>query len=148
MKISVVVLCVFAVCLLFISPVYAYGELDTQDFTLSLLGEQEILSPKAAPIYGSVRDGERDSIQYPLPLGKTKLEISLSWSNPQNVLSMTITRPDGYSYPTFDDSYDGSVDGRISLGITGNIQGGDWIILIYGEDVSGIQSYVLQYNAA
>ena len=75
----------------------------------------------------------------------TYLGVNLNWGNTGNSLSLTIYTPDGYTLGPYYDSADGSVNGKISLSITNpnGIAQGTWRYCVYGDSVSGVQSYTI-----
>lgn len=77
--------------------------------------------------------------------GVNYLEVDLNWGDTGNSLTLKIYTPSGTQIGgTYRDSSDGSVNGRIHLNIDpsqGYVQQGTWKFKVYGESVSGTESY-------
>ena len=77
--------------------------------------------------------------------GVNYLEVDLNWGDTGDSLTLKIYNPSGTQVGgTYRDSSDGSVNGRIHLNITpssGYVQQGSWKFKVYGESVSGSESY-------
>jgi uncharacterized protein YfaP (DUF2135 family) len=73
----------------------------------------------------------------------TVLSTHLNWGDTSDSLSLTIYSPDGDTFGPYYDSDDGSVNGRIDVTLknTGGIPTGTWSYKIYGQSVSGTQTY-------
>lgn len=74
------------------------------------------------------------------------LAYDLNWGNSANSLSLTIYTPSGVNLGTYYDNADGSVNGRILLGVypsQGYVEQGIWRSSVYGASVSGSQSYTI-----
>jgi hypothetical protein len=74
------------------------------------------------------------------------LEVDLNWGVTSNSLALTVYSPSGANLGTYRDNSDGSVNGRIRLGIypsQGYIEQGAWMFKVYGESVSGSQRYTI-----
>lgn len=100
------------------------------------------------PVYGSVTQGALQSFDYDIGSGKRTLEVALSWDNSQNSLKLYIIRPDGHRYGPYYDNFDGQINGAISLVIRNNpLAPGTWNAEIWGDSVSGTQSFTLTLNA-
>ncbi|AKB41124.1 hypothetical protein MSMAW_2133 [Methanosarcina mazei WWM610] len=78
--------------------------------------------------------------------GVNYLEVDLNWGDTSDSLTLTIYTPSGSKLGTYRDSSDGSTNGRIHLNIDpsqGYVEQGTWKFKVYGESVSGTQSYTL-----
>lgn len=78
--------------------------------------------------------------------GVNYLEVDLNWGDTSDSLTLSIYTPSGSNLGTYRDSSDGSVNGRIHLNIDpsqGYVEQGTWKFKVYGESVSGTQSYTL-----
>jgi len=75
----------------------------------------------------------------------TSLNVDLNWGNPSNSLRLKIYSPDGYTFGPYYDSFDGSNNGRINFYINNanGIAKGTWYYEVYGDHVSGTQTYSL-----
>lgn len=73
----------------------------------------------------------------------TSMNVNLNWGNPSNSLRLKIYSPDGYTFGPYYDSFDGVNDGRINLNIinSNGIARGTWYYEVYGDRVTGTQSY-------
>jgi len=75
----------------------------------------------------------------------TSLNVDLNWGNPSNSLRLKIYSPDGYTFGPYYDNFDGSYNGRINFYINNanGIAKGTWYYEVYGDRVSGTQTYSL-----
>ncbi len=75
----------------------------------------------------------------------TSMEFDLSWSNPSNSLRLRIYAPDGSVWGPLYDNCDGKINGFIPAILTSNtgLPQGTYYVEIYGDRVSGTQSYTL-----
>jgi hypothetical protein len=75
----------------------------------------------------------------------TSLNVDLNWGNPSNSLRLKIYSPDGYTFGPYYDNFDGSNNGRINFYINNanGIAQGTWYYEVYGDRVSGTQTYSL-----
>ena len=76
--------------------------------------------------------------------GISWLEVDLNWGDTSDSLALTVYSLSGTNLGTYHDNSDGSVNGRIHIGIypsQGYIEQGIWRFKVYGESVSGTQSY-------
>jgi hypothetical protein len=114
-----------------VSP-WTEGSLSTGNLIYTPLSIQNIVQGQTINHYVNVGSGV------------SWLEVDLNWGAPGNSLALTPYTPSGASLGTFHDSYDGSVNGQIHMDIypsQGYIQQGTWRFKVYGESVSGTQSY-------
>lgn len=113
-----------------ISP--AEDSSDTEN-PVSILSTQYISQGQTINHYVSVGSG----VNY--------LEVDLNWGDTSDSLTLKIYNPSGTQIGgTYRDSSDGSVNGRIHINITpsgGKVQQGTWRFQVYGESVSGSESY-------
>jgi hypothetical protein len=70
---------------------------------------------------------------------------NLIWGNPSNSLQLTLFTPDGYVFGPLYDNYDGKIDGKITVYLyrDGGLPGGTYYARVYGQSVSGTQSYTI-----
>lgn len=75
----------------------------------------------------------------------TSLNVDLYWGKPSNSLRLKIYSPDGYSFGPYYDSFDGVTDGQIYFYINNpnGIAQGTWSYEVYGDRVTGTQTYSL-----
>lgn len=75
----------------------------------------------------------------------TSLNVDLNWGNPSNSLRLKVYSPDGYTFGPYYDSFDGSNNGRINFYINNpnGIAQGTWYYEVYGDSVTGTQTYSL-----
>lgn len=76
----------------------------------------------------------------------TTLNVDLKWKNPDDKLRLMIYTPDGHILGPYNDSSDGSTDGRINLNITNTngIAKGAWYLKVTGTDVIGKDEYYIR----
>ncbi|AKB28676.1 hypothetical protein MSSIT_1957 [Methanosarcina siciliae T4/M] len=104
------------------------------DVTFSVRSTQYIIQGQTIKHYVGVGSG----INY--------LEVDLNWGDTSDSLTLSVYTPSGSKVGTYRDNYDGSVNGRICLDIypsQGYVEQGTWQFKVYGESVSGSQSYTL-----
>lgn len=122
---------------------------DDKNYTVGPLTEDSLsiansIEPMLATYY--ITQGQSRNHYSPVGIGTLWLEYNLYWGNTANSLTLTIYTPSGANIGTFHDNSDGVVDGRIHLGIwpsSGYIDSGVWTSKVYGESVSGTQSYTI-----
>jgi len=75
----------------------------------------------------------------------TSLNVDLYWGNPSNSLRLKVYSPEGYVFGPYYDSFDGVMDGQINFYINnpGGITRGNWNYEVYGDHVTGTQTYSL-----
>ncbi|MDW5549707.1 hypothetical protein [Methanosarcina sp.] len=76
--------------------------------------------------------------------GVNYLEVDLNWGDTSDSLTLSVYTPSGSKLGTYSDNSDGSVNGRIRINIDpsqGYVQQGTWKFKVYGESISGTQSY-------
>jgi len=81
--------------------------------------------------------------------GVNYLEVDLNWGDTSDSLTLSVYAPSGSKLGTYYDNSDGSVNGRIRINIDpsqGYVDQGTWKFKVYGESVSGSESYT--FNAA
>lgn len=93
----------------------------------------------------SITQGQTINHYVSVGSGVNYLEVDLNWGDTGDSLTLKIYNPSGTQVGgTYRDSSDGSVNGRIHLNITpssGYVQQGSWRFKVYGESVSGSESY-------
>lgn len=124
-------------------------ETDNADYAITLWDEPSELT-RAAPISGTVTDGEKKRFTYILNSGSSELDVVLSWdlSPNNNELALQITAPNGTTFGPYRDMYDTTKNGRIPvrLSSSSSLPSGSWIITVIGESVIGTQSFTLVIN--
>ncbi|MHC1754940.1 MAG: hypothetical protein AB9861_05825 [Methanosarcina sp.] len=81
--------------------------------------------------------------------GVNSLEVDLNWGDTSDSLTLSVYIPSGSKLGTYSDNSDGSVNGRIHFSIDpsqGYVEQGTWKFKVYGESVSGTESYT--FNVA
>ncbi len=89
-------------------------------------------------VYDTITQGETG--WYTRYISSSTFTVYLVWNNPSNSLTLTMYSPDGSVYGPFRDADDGRIDGRVVLTVS-NAQTGIWVFKVYGEKVTGVQSY-------
>lgn len=147
MEVKHLLIGIVILCALIVTPSSAYGISDS-DYRMNplQLSENSII-PFAAPVYGTITQGEEIQKIYVVPSGKTRLEINLLWENPNNDLRLYLTQPNGVSYPIFSDSIDGYIDAEILIHLNGNIYPGNWQVTIVGSRINVSEEYELYFNS-
>ncbi len=104
---------------------------------------------RAAPISGTIQQGETLVYQYEVITGKNKLGVQLEWkTDTANDLSLKIRNPRDRTHGPYKDLFDGKADHKIPVVVKGNpIQTGTWIIEIYGANIDKKESFTLLLNA-
>jgi hypothetical protein len=94
-------------------------------------------------VYGSISQGQTQWQSKLVNYYTTSLPFDLYWGNPSNSLRLRIFTPDGYVLGPFYDASDGTYNGEIYLAVTrsGGVAQGTWYTEVYGDRVSGSQSY-------
>lgn len=78
--------------------------------------------------------------------GVNYLEVDLNWGDTSDSLTLNVYTPSGSKLGTYRDSSDGGVNGRIHFNIDpsqGYVAQGTWKFKVYGESVSGTESYTI-----
>jgi hypothetical protein len=90
----------------------------------------------------TITQGETDWYSYYVSSGTSSITTDLDWGDTSDSLSLTIIAPDGTLGPYYD-SADGVTDGEIALLISrsGGLAPGTWNFRVYGNQVTGSQSY-------
>ena len=119
-------------------------------------GEKYIVVPldeysdtqRAAPITGTIRQGETCVYTYQVPAGKTKLEVHLEWtSGTANDLILTIYTPTDQALGSYHDGFDGLDDNKIPvILIRDPIRTGPWTFEIDADNVNGSEAFSLTIN--
>lgn len=92
----------------------------------------------------SITQGQTITHNVNVGSGVNSIEVDLYWGDTSNSLTLSVYTPSGSKVGTYRDNSDGSVNGRIHLNIDpsqGYVQQGTWKFKVYGESVSGSQSY-------
>ena len=124
-------------------PVVSAQTVDSKSGYIVTPGHNTIKLPQVARLMSSsISQGQSQMYSSSVPSGKTTFYADLNWGNSANSLSLTIRAPDA-AFGPFYDSSDGQIDGRINIMISraGGIASGTWYSMVYGNQVSGTQSY-------
>ena len=92
----------------------------------------------------SISQGQTITHNVNVGSGVNYLEVDLNWGDTSDSLNLSVYTPSGSKLGTYLDNSDGSVNGRIHINIDpsqGYVQQGTWKFNVYGESVSGTQSY-------
>ena len=148
MKWKILIFGVLALAVFCIVPVSAAELLDRSTHEVITPWYEYTSNSRAIdPMYGSVSQGSSQSFDYYVPSGKNTLEVALVWSNSQNSLNLKVLRPNNAIYGPFYDNFEGIIDGKIPLVISGNpLMSGWWEFKITGDSVSGTQPFTLTAN--
>ncbi len=75
----------------------------------------------------------------------TSLHVDLNWGDQYDSLRLKIYTPDGYTLGPYYDNADGNTDGRINIYVNNanGIAQGTWYYEVYGDSVTGTQSYTI-----
>ncbi|MCZ0860626.1 hypothetical protein O0S10_05190 [Methanocorpusculum sp. MG] len=105
-------------------------------------------TPKAAPITGTIQQGETCVYTYQVPAGKSKLEVHLEWTaGTANDLSLKIYTPADQAIGSYYDGFDGQDDNKIPVILKRDpIQTGSWTFEIVADNVNGSESFSLTIN--
>ena len=106
-------------------------------------------TPKAAPITGTIQQGETCVYTYQVPAGKSKLEVHLEWTaGTANDLSLRICDPEQHTLGPYNDLFDGQSDHNIRVSVSKNsLPTGEWRVEIYGNQVTGEETFTVILNA-
>lgn len=124
-------------------PVVSAQTVDSKSGYIVTPGHNAIKLPQVARLTSStITQGQSQYYSSSVPSGKTTFYADLNWGNSANSLMLTIIAPDATFGPYYD-SADGQVDGRINIMIsrTWGIASGTWYSQVYGNQVTGSQSY-------
>jgi hypothetical protein len=142
MKISGICLMIL-VCAAALVPGVAAQDVDTGNgYTIRPaynLNLPSVILPKSS---GSITQGETDYYFRYVSPGTTAVVPDLNWGDISDSLTLSISTPGGSLGP-FNDASDGIDNARIYLHISNpsGLTSGTWEFQIYGEHVSGSQSY-------
>jgi len=142
MKVHWFVLLMIAAVLL-IAPVVSAKTVEEKDGYIVESGTTALRLPEMSLFSsGSISQGQTNWYTTAVSSGKTSFNTDLYWGNPSNSLALTIYAPDSVLGPYYD-SADGATDGRIRLRFSKplGLTTGTWYSGVYGQSVSGVQSY-------
>lgn len=90
----------------------------------------------------SISQGQSQWYATSVSSGNTAFYSGLNWGNPSNSLALTIYAPDSLFGPYYD-NVDGVIDGQINVQVirNGSLTSGTWRSEVYGQSVTGSQSY-------
>ena len=95
-------------------------------------------------VYGTITQGETDWVSTDISGYYTQLCVRLNWGDSSDSLRLRIYSPDYHVFgPYYDTSGGGDDDGYIPVNINNSegIAEGTWWYEVYGDDVTGTQSY-------
>ncbi|AKB54123.1 hypothetical protein MSBR2_1287 [Methanosarcina barkeri 227] len=139
-----------------VSAEKVYSENSNSEVILNSTGENYIVSPWIENSFDiensllsilstqSISQGQTITHNVNIGSGVNYLEVDLNWGDTSDSLTLSVYTPSGSKLGTYHDSSDGSVNGRIHFSIDpsqGYVQQGTWKFKVYGESVSGTQSY-------
>lgn len=93
----------------------------------------------------SISQGQTITNNVNVGSGVNYLEVDLNWGDTSDSLTLSVYTPSGSKLGTYRDNSDGSINGRVHFSIDpsqGYVQQGTWKFKVYGESVSGTQSYI------
>jgi hypothetical protein len=140
MKVSGICLVILICTVVLISGVYAQDVDKGPGYTVTpAVNLPLVIVPMTG---GSIAQGQENWYSYFIPPGTASITTDLNWVDTSDSLSLTIVTPDRTLGPYYDAS-DGIVNGRIALVISraGGLAPGTWNFRVYGDQVTGIQSY-------
>jgi hypothetical protein len=108
------------------------NSVNTENFVSSLRSTQ------------SITQGQTITHNINVGSGVNYLEVDLNWGDTSDSLTLSVYTPSGSKLGTYRDNSDGSVNGRIHFSIDpsqGYVEQGTWKFKVYGESVSGSESY-------
>jgi hypothetical protein len=110
-------------------------------YSVTLMKNPSSIRPLA--VYGTIHQSEYQYQSKLINYYTTSQPFDLYWGNPSNSLRLRIITPDGYVLGPFYDASDGFINGDIYLVVSrsGGIAQGTWYTEVYGDRVSGAQSY-------
>jgi cold shock CspA family protein len=123
--------------------------IDEKDGYIVTSGDTTVHMPDISRLASSsLSQGQAIWYSTSVPSKKTAFSMDLYWGTPTNSLSLTIYTPDSSVLGPYYDAADGRTDGRISLRISksGGLSSGTWSSKVYGDRISGSQSY--SYSAS
>lgn len=114
----------------------------TENDAVSKTPDDIFLPDMARLVSSSIRQGQTLSYSTYVSSGKKRFTSDLNWGNTVNSLALTVETPVGTFGPYYD-AVDGTTDGRIILLLTdtSGLPSGTWWSDIYGQQVSGAQSF-------
>ena len=97
-------------------------------------------------IYDTITQGETNWHSKIVSTNINTLNVDLNWGDTTDSLRLKIHTPDGYVLgPYFDDTFDGTINGRIYFSIYNpdGIARGTWYYEVYGYSVVGTEDYYI-----
>jgi hypothetical protein len=142
MKISGIYLTVLICAVVFISGVSAQNVENNAGYIVRPAQDLNLPSIIMPLSGGSITQGQTIYFSKYVAPGTTGLVPDLNWGDPSDSLTLLISAPDQTLGP-YNDASDGIVNGRIYLYISkpSGIAPGTWEFRVYGERVTGSQSY-------
>jgi hypothetical protein len=124
--------------------VITYQKLPTKtlsaESSIASIGVVSMLAEANTITQGQYKWHYRDVYYY-----TTSLNFYLYWGNPSNSLRLRIFTPDQCVLGPFYDPFDGTYNGAVGVTVSrdGGVAQGTWIMEVYGDRVSGTQSYTM-----
>lgn len=116
-------------------------KIDTGSYSITI---PDIQRPAVKTVYGSITDGQTVWVLKVVSGYYTQLCVRLNWGDPTDSLALKIHSPDSHTFGFYyDTSGGGANDGYIPVNINNpdGIAEGNWYYEIYGDDVTGTQSF-------
>jgi len=142
MNVSGICLFILICAALLVSGVSAQNVDNNAGYTITPVKNLHLPQVATPLTVGSITQGESDWYYYDVSSGTVSIITDLNWGDTSDSLSLTIVAPDGTIGPYYD-AADGITNGRITLMITrtGGLAPGTWWFKVYGDQVTGSQSY-------
>jgi hypothetical protein len=142
MKISGICLIILVCALALISGVSAQNVEINNGYIVSPAQDLKLPSVVLPMSSGVISQGQTVYYSKYVPYGTTSLAPDLYWGDTSDSLTLTVSAPDATLGP-YNDASDGVINGRIYLSISKptGLTPGTWNFRVYGERVSGVQSY-------
>ncbi|MBE6506692.1 MAG: hypothetical protein E7Z72_02030 [Methanocorpusculum parvum] len=140
------------ICVLPASAADGFGvEKIESEYLILPLNIEDLIEPRSS-ISSSVMQGQARYFNHYVTPGSTEIEFQLSWplSPNYNSLKLQILDPEGLVVEEFTDTHDNpNPNGLIHLKIinTHGLKQGNWIFVVVGVDVVGIQLFSLGVNS-
>ena len=134
-------------------PVSAIDSLEVEivelEYPIIPMVVEELIEP-ASSISSSIMQGQTRYLNHYVAPDSTRMDIELSWTLPPNYnsLKLKVINPRGLTVSEFDDTYESQIpNGSIILLLEYDNLPGLWRIEVFGESVTGLQSFDLIVNS-
>jgi hypothetical protein len=141
-----VILAIFCVIAFCIAPAAATtGDSATKTVDVIVSPSYDPIPQTRASISGTITQGQTKDYDYPLPPGKTKLTVQLSWGTTSNSLGLIVITAGGSTHGEFDDYYESPIaNGLVPVQFEATVlSSGTWTLTVHGISVSGSQPFTL-----